>query len=397
MGASIVLENAHIVQHDGVVGRPLAFADGQVVSASEDAFRLDLRDHLIFPGLINAHDHVQLNSVPPLPHAQPFPNSYAWIDAFESYRQDPAVAAAVEVPSAARHWQGGLKNLLAGVTTVAHHDPWHAVLDDPDFPVGLLRHFGWCHSLGLGEPHGDRPPRYGPPVRPSFAATPTNQPWMIHLAEGTDAVARGELERLDALGCLAANTVLVHGVGLTGPDVERVIECGAAVVWCPASNLGMLGRTLGMSAVRRLFSAGRLALGSDSRLTGSRDLLDELRVAASHSSLSSRELLRLVTADASRILGLPECGGLSAGLQADCIVVRAGTDPYATLLGTARSAIRAVVRGGVPMIADPDFADWFSYCAVETVAVRLDGNAKLMARKLARPEITGLEPGLEIV
>ena len=397
MGASIVLENAHIVQHDGVVGRPLAFADGQVVSASDHALRLDLRDHLIFPGLINAHDHVQLNSVPPLPHAQPFPNSYAWIDAFESYRQDPAVAAAAEVPSAARHWQGGLKNLLAGVTTVAHHDPWHAVLDDPDFPVGLLRDFGWSHSLELGGKRGDQPPRYGPAVRQSFEATPAEHPWIIHLAEGTDAVARGELERLDVLGCLASNTVLVHGVGLTGPEVERVIECGAAVVWCPASNLGMLGGTLGVSAVRRLFSAGRLALGSDSRLTGSRDLLDELRVAASHSSLSSRELLRLVTADASRILGLPECGGLSAGLQADCLIVRTGTDPYATLLDTARSAIRAVVRGGVPMIADPDFADWFSYCAVETVAVRLDGNAKLMARKLARPEITGLEPGLEIV
>ena len=398
MNPDILLENAHVVHHDRVDAHPLALSAGHVVgTAPAHAFRLDLRDHLIFPGLINAHDHLQLNNIPAPVHAEPFANSYAWIDAIEEHLKRPDVDACTRVPSAARHWHGGLKNLLAGATTVAHHDPWHPALDDPDFPVGLLRDFGWSHSLELGGERGDQPPRYGPPVRQSFEATPAERPWIIHLAEGTDEVARAELSQLAALGCLASKAVLVHGVGLSGTDVERVIEYGAAVVWCPASNLGMLGRTLGVSAVRRLFSAGRLALGSDSRLTGSRDLLDELRVAASHSSLSARELLRLVTADASRILGLPECGGLSAGLQADCIIVRAGTDPHATLLDMARSAIRAVVRGGVPMIADPDFADWFSFCAVETVAVRLDGNAKLMARALAQPEITGLEPGLEIV
>lgn len=390
--ASSVLENAQIVHHDGVVARPLAFADGQVANGSADAFRLDLRDHLIFPGLINAHDHLQLNNVPPLPHAQPFPNSYAWIDAFESHRREPGVVVAVAVPSAARHWQGGLKNLLAGVTTVAHHDPWHAVLDDPLFPVGLLRQFGWCHSLGLGDPHGDRPLRYGPSAWASFAATPSQHPWMIHLAEGTDVVARAELEQLAALGCLAANTVLVHGVGLTESDIERVIECGASVVWCPASNLAMLGRTLDP---RRLFDAGRVLLGSDSRLTGSRDLLDELRVAAAHSDLTPSELLQLVTLDASRILGLPECGGLNAGQQADCIIVRAGADPYGTLIGTARSAIRAVARRGVPVVADPDFADWFAHCGVDVVPVRLDGRPKLLARCFVRAEMT--EPGLELL
>ena len=398
MNPDILLENAHVVHHDRIDARPLAFSAGRVAgTVPAHVFRLDLRDHLIFPGLINAHDHLQLNNIPPPVHAEPFANSYAWIDAIEAHLERPDVGASTRVPSAARHRHGGLKNVLAGVTTVAHHDPWHSVLDEPDFLVGLLRDFGWSHSLALGGERGDQPPRYGPPVRQSFDATPAEHPWIIHLAEGTDEVVGAELAELDTLGCLASNTVLVHGVGLTSADIDRVIERRAAVVWCPASNLRMLGRTLGVSALRRLFDAGRLALGSDSRLSGSRDLLDELRVAASHSSLSPRELVRLVTSDASRILGLAECGGLSAGLQADCIIVRAGADPYATLLGTARSAIRAVVRGGMPAIADPDFAEWFSYCAVETVAVRLDGKAKLMARELARPEITGLEPGLEMV
>ena len=389
----IRLENARVVHHDRVRAEPLTFVEGRVADrTSGDALRVDLRDHLIFPGLINAHDHLQLNNVPPLEHRDPFPNSYAWIGAFESHRQRADVVAAVAVPAEARHWQGALKNLLAGVTTVAHHDPWHVVFDDPHFPVSLLRAFGWSHSLGLGLPFEGGSSRYGPPVQESFAATPVGHPWMIHLAEGTGGVARKELAQLEALGCLAANTVIVHGVGLTSADVERVIERGAAVVWCPASNLAMLGQSL---EPRRLFDAGRLMLGTDSRLTGSRDLLDELRVASAHSELSPRELLCLVTQHASDILGLPECGGLREGQLADCVIVRADAEPCATLLGMTRGAIRAVVRGGAPMIADPDFADWFAHCAVETVPVRLDGRSKLIDRQLARFGAFDLEPGLE--
>ena len=221
---------------------------------------------------------------------------------------------------------------------MAHHDPWDASLDDADFPVRLLRRFGWCHSLGQAPREGlpgkvlDRltgflggPVPFGPPVVESFRATPAGAPFMIHLAEGTDAIARGELARLDALGCLAANTLLVHGVGLSRDDVDRIIARGAGVVWCPSSNLALLGATL---APRRLFEAGRLALGTDSRLSGARDLLDELGGAAARGELAPAELLRLVTADAARLLAMPEAGGLAPGQRADAVIVRDdGGDP----------------------------------------------------------------------
>ena len=391
---SSVLENARVVEHDQVVAKTLAFVKGRVAEAPANAFRVDLRDHVIFPGLINAHDHLQLNHIPPLAHAEPFSNSYAWIDAFESHLREPGVIAATRTPSDARHWQGGLKNLLAGATTVAHHDPWHAVLDVPDFPVNVLRNFGWSHSLGLGEASGGLTPRYGPPVAQSFVATSREHPWIIHLAEGTDDVAGAELARLAALGCLAPNTVLVHGVGLRRSDVERVIECGAAVVWCPASNLAMLGRTLEPWAIRRLFTARRLTLGSDSRLTGSRDLLEELRVASSHSDLSANELVQLVTGAASRILRMPECGGSRLGQRADFVIVRARIDAHRALFEAGRSEIRVVVRGGVPVIADVEFAEWFVHCGVAFADVQVDGRPKLIDQRLVCREVTVLEPGL---
>jgi cytosine/adenosine deaminase-related metal-dependent hydrolase len=235
-------------------------------------------------------------------------------------------------------------------------------------------------------------PRYGPPVVESFRATPADRPWIIHLSEGTDALAKAELAQLDALGCLASNTVLVHGVGLGAADIDRLIDVGAAVVWCPSSNLSMLGHTL---SPRRLFDAGRLALGSDSRISGAHDMLDELRTAAELSDLAPAELLRMATSDGGRILGMPDVGGLAPGQRADLLILRdEGGDPHRALLDLRRADIRAVVRDGAPMIADPDFASWFAVCGVEAVPVVLDGRPKLLARSLARPEAAGLEPGL---
>ncbi|MGH7616131.1 MAG: amidohydrolase family protein [Gemmatimonadaceae bacterium] len=393
--SQVVLENARIVHHDRCDARPLAFAGGRIVAAAASGtpHRIDLSDHLILPGLINAHDHLQLNAIPPLAHAEPFASSYEWIDAFEAHRERDDVAAAAAVPKATRLRHGALKNLLAGTTTVAHHDPWDAVFDEPTFPVHVVRRFQWAHSLKLGASCDGAPPRYGPAVRESFAAAAADEPWIIHLAEGTDEIANRELATLDAMGCLESNTVIVHGVGLTGADVDKMISRDASVIWCPSSNRAMLGRTLGP----HFFAAvGRLALGTDSRLTGASDLLDELRCAAASSRLSARELLRIVTADAARVLRVHE-PRIEPGAPADCLILHATGDPYATLLGAQRSRIRAVVRGGSPMIADPDFRDWFAHAGIPTCAARLDGRPKLVAEWIARPEVAALEPGLELV
>lgn len=382
----ILLCGATVVSPDGRSREPLPIHAGRISAAKHPAaFRLDLRDHMIFPGLINAHDHLHINAVPPL-QAEPFANSYEWIAAFQAHFEDPAVRAALRVPKPVRLRHGGLKNLLAGTTFVAHHDPWHPALDEPDFPVALLRGFGWSYALGG--------PAFGPPVQESFAATPRDRPWLIHLAEGTDAIARAECAQLEQMGCLASNSVLIHGVGLRDDDVERVIAAGAAVVWCPSSNLALLGRTLDPE---RLCEAGRLALGTDSRVSGMRDLLEELRGALHRHGLNARQLLGLVTRDAARILRLRSRGHLAAGAHADLVIVAdTGCDEVRNLVGIERSRIRAVVRDGVPLIADPDFADWFDFAGVEPAAVMLDGRPKLLAALLADPDVIALEAGLEL-
>ena len=381
-----ILHGAAVVEAGSATRAPLAIRDGRIAEASPvRGFSMELRGHLLFPGLVNAHEHLHVNAVPPLPRQQPFPNSYAWIEAFQAHFRTPAVAAALALPKALRLRHGALKNLLAGVTCVAHHDPWHAELDAPDFPVALLRGHGWAYALGWD---------YGPPVRASFDATPPDAPWLIHLAEGTDALARAELAELERLGCLDARSVLAHGVGMSEADIAKVIASGAAVVWCPASNLTLLGRTLDP---RRLHAAGRLALGSDSRLSGARDLLEELCVAAVVGGLGSAELLAMATHQGADILRMPRRGRLIAGAPADLLIVAdAGGAPADNLVGLSRADLRAVIRDGVPCIADPDFADWFDAADVEAVAVLLDGRPKLLAKALADPALLALEPGLEL-
>lgn len=346
-------------------------------------YRLDLPDHTVLPGLVNAHDHLQLNCIPPLQPARRFANGYDWSAAFRPHFDQPAVKAAVALPAAARHWHGALKNALCGATTVMHHDPLPAIARTADFPARAVRRYGWAHSLHLS---------YGPDVRTSFQATAARRRWFIHLAEGIDDTAARELRELETLGCLQANTVLIHGVGLTDADIARVIEVGAALVWCPASNLTILGQTLSAARLRRLFAAGRLALGTDSRLSGAPDLLEELKVASAHGGFSARELLLLVTRLGRAVLG--------EAAHNDVIIIRTSSaDPFADLLQLSRADLRAVVRDGEPLIADPDFEEWFERRAISYSAITLDGRPKLCARALLGAAGTSAlipEPGLSL-
>ena len=78
---SVVLEHATVLHGDVARVGALAFRAGRVAAPPEGADRINLSEHVILPGLINAHDHLQLNCIPSLPHATPFANAYEWIEA----------------------------------------------------------------------------------------------------------------------------------------------------------------------------------------------------------------------------------------------------------------------------------------------------------------------------
>ncbi len=343
---------------------------------------VDLRGDRLLPGLINAHDHLHLNTLPPLESIGHWRHAREWVAQVNLRRRtDPAFESRLAVALDERLLIGGLKNLLSGVTTVAHHDPLYPFLVGEHFPTSVLAHYGWSHSLYIdGEEQ----------VRNAYLRTPPDWPWIIHLAEGVDEEAAGEFDRLDGLGCLGANTLIVHGIALGAAQRSRLEHAAGGLIWCPSSNLRLFGRT---AQVRELVRRGRVALGTDSRFSGSQDLLCEIKAARESATLEAGALESLVTRDAAALLRLADRGVLKIGGRADLLVLPAGMG----LSAACRSDVRLVLLGGCPLYADADYAHLVAPAA-HWAAVRVDGKPKMLERALAaalRAACVG-EPGLEI-
>ncbi len=145
--------------------------------------------------------------------------------------------------------------------------------------------------------------------------------------------------------------------------------------------------------MRDLIRLGRVALGTDSRLSGARDLLDELRIAAALEGLDEAALLPLVTSDSARLLRLPDRGTLRPGARADVLVL----PRHVPLHEASRSDIRLVLRDGMAYYADEHYAAMMAPAAQWT-SVQVDGAAKCLHRDIAaRLAASPLsEPGLEL-
>jgi cytosine/adenosine deaminase-related metal-dependent hydrolase len=343
---------------------------------------IDLRGERLLPGLINAHDHLQLNSFPPLEHRCRHSNVREWIaEINDRLRSDHAFRAVTGVPREHRLLHGGLKNLLSGVTTVAHHDPLYPTLSGAYFPVRVVTQYGWSHSMGIdGETR----------TRRSYESTPADWPWIIHAAEGIDAEAMAEFARLDSLHCIAGNTLLVHGVALGREQRQRLAEAHAGLIWCPASNLHLFGKS---ADVADLVTCGRAALGTDSRLSGAPDLLCELRVARDIGGLDDATLELLVTEYSARLLRISDRGALRVGALADLLVL----PPSLALASAVRGDIRMVMIGGCMSYGDLDHARAIAP-ASEWLEVRVDGRPKVLDRRLVETLSRAAvhEPGLEL-
>jgi cytosine/adenosine deaminase-related metal-dependent hydrolase len=347
---------------------------------------LDLQGAWVLPGLINAHDHLELNHYGAWHGDAGYTNASQWIEQVGAALQRDAAARGRRAwPLAARLFAGALKNVLAGVTTVAHHNPFYREIGRR-LPVRVVRRYGWAHSFYLqrgraganGEPAGEVPARH--------AATPASAPFILHIGEGTDDEARGELARLCELGCLTPNALLVHGLAFSAADWQTVVGQGASLAWCPSSNLAMFGRTapLGLWLDCAPASVSHVTLGSDSRLTGSRDLLEELKVAAKLLPSDTLGLLAMVTGHAARALSLPAAGRIACGLPADLVVVpAAGGHAASALLAASRRDLALVVLDGRPVVGDPGWRRAFDARGVPCSPACVDGREKVVARRLA--------------
>jgi 5-methylthioadenosine/S-adenosylhomocysteine deaminase len=177
--------------------------------------------------------------------------------------------------------------------------------------------------------------------------------YFYHLAEGTGELALRTYTDLRDNGLLQPPLVGVHGLGLGPEDLGALHDAGAKLVWSPFSNLLLYGQTLHLEAV--LASRLPFAIGSDWSPSGSKNLLEELKVARhavrdQGASVGAERLVRAVTSDAAAILGWSaHLGRLREGAFADLLVI-GGTDgdPYEHLIDATERDVRLVAVHGVP-------------------------------------------------
>lgn len=303
--------------------RSVATENGLIVPTS-GSFDLviDLPDADVRPGLINAHDHLHRNHYGRLGEP-PYRNATHWAEHIQQrYRR--RIARRHRWPRREALLAGAWKNLFAGVTTVVHHDPWETEFER-DFPVRVV-------SVATAD---------------SVRATAeldrieTGRPYCIHVAEGTDVDAANEIRELAVRGLLTAQLIAVHGVGFDEDGIGRLHGAGAALVWCPSSNLFMLGRTAAPAVLR---SGIDVLLGSDSLLSGEGDLLCELRFARAQGMLDDERLEEAVGSVPARRLGLA-APTLEPGAAADLIFVRK------PILEARADDVDLVVVSGMPRVA----------------------------------------------
>ena len=137
------------------------------------------------------------------------------------------------------------------------------------------------------------------------------------------------MQRLDDLGILLPQTQLVHMTQVDKDDIRLIKDNNCHVVHCPESNLKLAS---GFCPVAELMDAGiNIALGTDGAASNNDlDLFGELKTAAlltkgvsgDASALDAHAALRMATINGARALGWQDqIGSLEAGKSADIIAV----------------------------------------------------------------------------
>src|SRR5215212_6802656 len=129
---------------------------------------------------------------------------------------------------------------------------------------------------------GELPPLSDPAGRAAFVAAagyfitnPLYEALVMHVAEGTDAVAQEQFTFLQSQNLLNPKGVLIHGISLGASDFQAMAAAGTALVWSPRSNLELYGVTANIAAA--LDAGVEIALAPDWAITGSSNMLDELK------------------------------------------------------------------------------------------------------------------------
>jgi 5-methylthioadenosine/S-adenosylhomocysteine deaminase len=432
--AGTILRNGNVLIHDGKI---IATWEGTKIPAGtpvNNAVVVDLgTTGLIFPGLINLHNHPTYDTVElwpaPSSHVQPalgrplgtepYANRYQWNT--EVGNSPPEFLRLVVNPMNLLNRQIGL-NLYAQVgkysevqAMLGGQTATQGGLLDPSIDSILIRNvddvnFGRAKIQSRVQSIDSLS---GSDLTNLLTTMQNGQidAWLVHLAEGVrdnqrrpaDTLSsRAEFTSLVSKGLLSDNTVIVHGNGLEPADFVTMRAAksirldgsgdglGAKLVWSPLSNLLLYGQT---ALVYHALQAGLVvSLGTDWTPSGSRNLLDEMKIAdiamrdprllgsdrdlIPSLSLSGKTqeqrddaeialdklLVEMATSNPAKTLRWnQEVGSIQPGKFADLFVITKPqhssaadlpNSPYRNLIDATEQDVRLVLVNGEPLAGD---------------------------------------------
>lgn len=362
-GAALTIEGDTIVD----MGQP-----------SEDAdFELLLDDgDLVFPGLINAHDHLLGNYYPRV-GTGPYINFKPWDNDLKSA---PVYEERSRISNFDLYLLASYRNIISGVTTVSDHIP-HSVNRDfiDKLPVRVQKDYSLQHEcasydLQWGDSLSEEHSR----------AVKNNIPFITHIEEGFDEESTLGIDILREMKALDEHTVLIHGIALSEEDIKHIAKAGAHLVTCPASNHFMFNVIADLKTMMR--HKVNISLGTDSPMSGGLNLFDEMQMCRKlyqekyKEELDDKELIRWVTVNPAKALRLPRLGRLEKGYLADILILRQGdkSNPYKSLANAWYNDVKMVLSEGQPLYGSRPEYEFFQHFNRHYQLMEINGEERIL-------------------
>jgi len=332
------------------------------IAGSAADLQVQFDNALIFPGLINSHDHLDFNLFPQLGN-RIYKNYTEW-GAYIHQQYKPEIAKILQVPLSLRIRWGMYKNLLCGVTTVVNHGE-QLIIDDA--PITVYEETHDLHSVGfekLWKLKLNNPLKKHLPVA-------------IHIGEGTDEVASTEIDSLIRWNKWRRSLIGIHAVAMTAKQAASF----KGIVWCPESNYYLLNKT---APVHQLKQHTTILFGTDSTLTGNWNIWDHIAMARKTGLLTDHELYHALNSNAANVWRM-NTGAIKKGKDADLVIAHRkyeaiGLDPFYDLnpadllLVMHQGNIRLFDQELLPQLASGLKGRGFSLIRINKVYKYIEGN-----------------------
>ncbi len=350
--------------------------DGKIADFSRSSTRDYTfgKQYLLFPGLINAHDHLFGTYHPKIGEG----HYLCWLPWDYDLKGSETYKERNKNSAQDIYLIGSYKNLISGVTTVHDHIP-HEV-NDPYIdllPIRVLKDYALSHECSPYDL------KWGEGIDIEFKKAVANDiPYVTHIEEGWDTESLRGIDILLEHNALDQHAVLIHGVGFSTEDIKKVAKKGANFVWCPGSNVFMYGKT---ARIRDILEAGiNTSIGTDSPASGELNLLEEIRFAKKAyqerygEELRDRQVVEMITVNPARAFRIQDrLGSLKKGALGDLLIISGNRrKPYASLVHAELKDIALVFMEGRPLYGDDTFEELFRDLGAHYSTITIQGKRK---------------------